>query len=131
MPTRKRLKFVFIILILAGAFTAATPARATLTQRCNWGVGLPAPFGLAPNANQWPLSTQVMVMPTVMDFGSPPFSVSQAAFVTFKNANEINRDGGGVLRIIDAKCREIARFPDPLLSGWEAVTLTAAAAPVF
>lgn len=116
MPTPKTIKFAFIMLILIGAFMAATPARATVTQRCNWGVGLPAPIGLAPNANQWPLSTQVMMMPTVMDFGSPPFSISQAAFVTFKNASEINRDGGGVLRIIDAKCREIARFPDLLLS---------------
>lgn len=110
MPTRKTIKLAFIMLTMAGAFMAPTPARGAVTQRCNWGVGT-----LAPNANQWPLSTQVMVMPTVMDFGSPPFSISQAAFVTFKNASEINRDGGGVLRIIDAKCREIARFPDPNL----------------
>lgn len=104
---RNAIKFAFILLTMACAFMEAKPARAAVTQRCNWGVG-----ALAPTASQWPLSTQVMMMPTVMDFGSPPFNRSQVAFITFENATQLNRDGGGVLRIIDGNCHEIARFPD-------------------
>jgi hypothetical protein len=105
MLKRNTIKFAFVLLTMACAFLAATPAQATLTQRCNWGV-----VGLSPTV--WPLSTQVMMMPTVMDFGNPPFTFSQVAFVSFENASQESRDGGGVLRIIDGNCHEIARYPD-------------------
>lgn len=107
MLKRSAIKFAFILLTMACAFMEATPARATMTQRCNWGI---SPH--APTVNQWPNSTQVMMMPTVMDFGSPPFNKSQVAFISFETASQLNGDGGGVLRIIDGNCNEIARFPD-------------------
>src|SRR2546421_12712747 len=59
-----------------------------------------------------------MIMPTVMDFGSPlpgSSSISQVAFISFENSSQQGRDGGGVLRIIDGNCNEIARFPDTSL----------------
>src|SRR5258708_38297652 len=59
-----------------------------------------------------------MMMPTVMAFGSPPFNSSQVAFISFENASQINRDGGGVLRIIDGNCKEIAMFPVPFVVGF-------------
>jgi len=95
----------WMTVLLTCAFLAA-PAQAALSQRCNWGVGL-----LTPTAS--PLSTQVMMMPVVMDFGGPPFGVSKIAFISFENASQINRDGGGTLRIIDSNCREITMFPNP------------------
>jgi len=91
----------------------ATPAHATLSTRCNWGQGLPPTV--------WPASTQVMSMPIVMDFGGPPFGTSKVAFVSFENATQLNRDGGGVVRIIDNNCNEIARFPDPNVSGFSII----------
>lgn len=100
----------FVPLLFICIFMTATPAHASLQQRCNWGVG-----NLAPTV--WPASTQVMSMPIVMDFGGPPFGTSKVAFVSFQNANQVNRDGGGVVRIIDNNCHEIARFPDQNLSG--------------
>jgi hypothetical protein len=56
-----------------------------------------------------------MMTPTVMDFGNPPFMTSQIAFISFENASQVNRDGGGVLRVIDGNCKEIATFPDTSL----------------
>ncbi|PYS25551.1 MAG: hypothetical protein DMF72_01360 [Acidobacteria bacterium] len=94
-------------------FMAATPAHGMLTPRCNWGVGTPSHF--VPTV--WQNSTQVVMMPVVMDFGGPPLGTSKVAFISFENASQINRDGGGVLRIIDNQCNEIARFPDPNLPG--------------
>jgi len=102
MLRRNTIKFAFVMLVMSCAFLAATPARATLTQRCNWGVG-----GSAPTV--WPLSTQVMMTPTVMNFGNPPFGTSQVAFISFDNGSQ---QGKGVLRIIDRNCNEIARYPD-------------------
>jgi len=96
----------WMTLLWTCAFLAATPAQAALTQRCNWGVG-----ALTPTVS--PFSTQVMMMPVVMDFGGPPLGTSKIAFISFENASQINRDGGGVLRIIDSKCREITMFPNP------------------
>src|SRR5690349_21698365 len=100
----------FAVLLFISIFMTATPAHATLTPRCNWGVG-----NLAPTV--WPNSTQVVSMSIVMDFGGPPFGTSKVAFVSFENASQVNRDGGGVVRIIDNNCHEIARFPDPNLPG--------------
>jgi hypothetical protein len=112
MLTRRAVKKSFVLLVVACGVWWAAPVRAQgLAQRCNWGVG-----SLAPTAQQWPASTQVIMMPTVMDFGGPPSGTSKVAFVSFANANDANRDGGGVLRIIDGNCREIARFPDPLFT---------------
>src|SRR5687768_9365548 len=96
------------VLIMASACFWATPMRAQpLFQRCNWGVGT-----LVPSPPRYPASTQVMMMPIVMDFGGLPSGTSKVAFVSFATANEINRDGGGVLRIIDGNCNEIATYPD-------------------
>jgi hypothetical protein len=103
MRKRQTVKIGFAVLIGACAFLAASPARASLTQRCNWGVTAPT---------QWPTSTQVMMVPTVMDFGGPPFGTSKVAFVSFRNGSDIANDSHGVLRIIDLQCNEIARFPD-------------------
>jgi hypothetical protein len=80
----------FGLLILAGA--CLEPARATMTQICNW------------NADQ------VMMMPVVMDFHSPPSGTSQIAFISFHNNSA---HSGGVLRIIDDQCAQVAQFPDP------------------
>lgn len=111
MLTLHAMKRLLGVMITAGAWMAATPAPAQLmTLHCNWGVG--GGGGVLPTV--WPNSTQVMMMPTVMDFGSPPFSTSQVAFISFETASQLNRDGGGVLRIIDRNCHEVASFPD----GW-------------
>jgi hypothetical protein len=99
----KRNIITFIMLVMSCAFLAATPAQAALTQRCNWGIVPPT---------VWPLSTQVMMMPTVMDFGDPPFGTSQVAFISFTNTKQQALNTGGVLRIIDGNCNEIARYPD-------------------
>lgn len=89
-----------ITLLFIGALMAATPANGQLTLRCNWS---------APTV--WPNSTQVVMMPVVMDFGGAPFGTSKVAFISFETAGQINLDQGGVLRIIDGNCNEIARFP--------------------
>lgn len=96
------------------ALIAAAPANGQLTQRCNWGAN--TGVGAVP-PTVWPNSTQVMMMPVVMDFEVAPFGTSKVAFISFENASQINRDGGGVLRIIDNHCHEIARFPDPGMTG--------------
>jgi hypothetical protein len=103
MLRRNIINFAFVMLVMSCAFLAATPARAALTQRCNWGA-------LPPTV--WPLSTQVMMMPTVMNFGNPPFATSQVAFISFENTTQQAMNKGGVLRIIDGNCNEIARYPD-------------------
>jgi hypothetical protein len=64
-----------MLLILACACLWATPVRAQW-QRCNRGVG-----AKAPTPQQWPASTQVMMMPTVMDFGGPPGGASVVIWV--------------------------------------------------
>jgi hypothetical protein len=97
-------------LLLICVFMAATSALGQLATRCNWGVG-----ALAPTV--WPASTQVVMMPVVMDFGGSSLGTSKVAFISFENTSQINQDGGGVLRIIDNHCNEIARFPDPNLPG--------------
>ena len=99
------------VMITAGAWIAATPAHAALTLRCNWG-------GVGNVPTMFPNSTQVIMMPTVMDFANSPggslggFTISHVAFISFETASQVNRDGGGVLRIIDGNCREILSFPD-------------------
>jgi hypothetical protein len=57
------------------------------------------------------------MMPVVMDFGGAPLGTSKVAFISFENASQLNRGGGGVLRIIDLNCHEIAMFPVPLVVG--------------
>src|SRR5215218_804993 len=109
MLSRHDVKILLTVIIMAFACLWATPARAQVQLRCNWGV-----VPNAPTLQQWPASTQVMMTPTVADFGGLPSGTSKVAFVSFANAGEVNRDGGGVLRIIDLNCKEIARFPDPL-----------------
>ncbi|MEK6333857.1 MAG: hypothetical protein AABM67_02850 [Acidobacteriota bacterium] len=83
----------------------STCPSAPMTPICNWGVAANAP-------TVWPASTQVMMMPTAMNFSGSSTGSSQVAFVSFENANDINADQHGVLRIIDGSCHEIARFPD-------------------
>lgn len=88
--------------ILAVACLTAFPMQAALTQRCNWGATAPA---------VWPNSVQVISTPIVLNFAVPG-GFAQVAFVSFENAAQANRDGGGVLRVMDRHCQEIARFPD-------------------
>lgn len=90
------------------AFLAATPAHATLSLRCLWGSGISA---VTPTV--WTTSTQAIMTPVVADFRAQlPPGRSYIAFISFATTNQLNRDGGGVLRIIDDKCQEIARYPD-------------------
>ena len=98
-------RFRLAVLIVTVASLASPPARASLTLRCNWGVG-----ALAPTV--FPNSTQVIATPVVLNFGRPG-GLAQIAFVSFENNTQGNRDGGGVLRMMDPQCHEIARFPDP------------------
>lgn len=111
MLSRPHVKIVLTVAITTIACLWATPARAQVQLRCNWG----AP--LAPAV--WPASTQVMMTPTVADVGGLPSGTSKVVFVSFgattgtATLNQINRDGGGVLRIIDLNCNEIARYPAP------------------
>src|SRR5437016_883688 len=106
MTLRKRFLFS-ITLLMTCAFLAATPAHATLSLRCLWGSGTNAT-----TPTVWPNSTQAMMTPVVADFGGVPPGKSWIAFISFENSAQINRDGGGVLRIINDKCQEIARYPD-------------------
>jgi len=91
-------------------FLWAAAANAQLIERCNWGVGQLAP-------QIWTGRNQVMMMPVTMDFTSPASGNSQIAFVSFEGGAEVSGDKGGVLRVIDAKCREIAQFPPPAPTG--------------
>jgi len=88
------------------AFLAARPAHATLSQHCLWGGGTGA---VTPSIQT--NSTQVMMMPVVADFHFA-LGNSQIAFISFANPNQINQDRGGVLRIIDGNCQELATYPD-------------------
>jgi len=90
---------VFLVMF---AFFSAVPMEAVLTQRCQWGV-VPHVPTVSPN------STQVIMMPIVLNFGGP--GVSKVAFISYQNASQANIDGGGILRIIDQNCNEIAQFP--------------------
>jgi hypothetical protein len=98
MRIRQAGKLALGLLTMAALDLAATPAEATLTPFCNWS-GSPVHSS----------SNQVMMMPIVMDFHSTPSGTSQVAFISFAGSNTYT---GGVLRIIDANCGEIARFPD-------------------
>jgi len=60
----------------------------------------------------WPNSTQVMMTPTVIDFGQPG-GLARIVFVSFETAADANGDQNGVLRVIDGSGNEIAKFPDP------------------
>jgi hypothetical protein len=98
-------RFRLAVLIVTVASLTSPHARASLTLRCNWGVGALAPT-VSPN------STQVIATPVVLNFGRPG-GLAQIAFVSFETNLQGNRDGGGVLRMMDPQCHEIARFPDP------------------
>lgn len=109
MRIRHTLKAIFRMLALACACLAAMPVRSqNLQQHCQWGVGTTS--AVSPMIR--PRSNNVIMMPTVMDFYSPPSGVSQIAFISYQTANQIQLDGGGSLRIIDGNCREIATFPN-------------------
>lgn len=99
----KRVRLASALLIVAGAGMASSPAEANLAQICNWGIGALAPTGPLHNY------TQVMMTPVVMDFHTPPSQTSQVAFISFQGGTY---SAGGVLRIMDGSCVEIARFPD-------------------
>jgi hypothetical protein len=97
-------RFRAAMLIVVVASLVPAPAHAQLTVRCNWGVGANAP-------TVFPSSTQVIATPIVLNFGAPG-GFAQIAFVSFENTTQANRDGGGVLRVMNPQCKEIARFPD-------------------
>jgi hypothetical protein len=92
---------VFLVMF---TFLSAVTMEAALTQRCQWGI-----WPHIPTVS--PTSTQVIMMPIVLNFGGLPMGVSKVAFVSYQNATQANIDGGGVLRIIDHNCNEIAQFP--------------------
>ncbi len=71
--------------------------------RCNWGASPPSVFAS---------SVQVIASPVVLNFGAPG-GLAQIAFVSFATNAQRNQDSGGVLRVMNPQCQEIARFPDP------------------
>ena len=101
MTNRRSLSLCFVVLVMT--FLTASPARATIMQRCQWNI--PGP--------PWTNSHQVLMTPIVMDFNSPPSGLSTIAFISYQNMAQANADRGGVLRIIDFNCNQIAQFPDP------------------
>lgn len=110
MPRLHTTRAVLAASLCASVFAAATPARAQqLKQHCQWGAGTLG--AKAPTV--WPASKNVMMQPVVMDFFSPPKGGSQIAFLSFETSQQQFNDRGGVLRIIDDNCNELARFPDP------------------
>lgn len=90
------------LLFLASAFVHPAPVQAQpLSVRCQWpGTGTP------------PASRQVIMMPVVMDIAAPG-GTGELAFISFATVAEANRDGGGVLRVIDRNCSLIASYPGP------------------
>src|SRR5205807_10241381 len=89
MTNRRSLSLCFVVLVMT--FLTASPARATIMQRCQWNI--PGP--------PWTNSHQVLMTPIVMDFNSPPSGLSTIAFISYQNMAQANADRGGVLRIID------------------------------
>jgi hypothetical protein len=77
-------------------------APPPLPLHCAWG---------APTS--WPNSVQVVMTPVVMDFGGPPFGTAKVAFISFENANQILNDRGGVLRMMDQNCHDVASYSSP------------------
>lgn len=97
------MRSIVLRVILFTSLAAAAPAYGVLTQRCNWGASPPAFF---------PGSVQVIATPVVLNFGAPG-GLAQIAFISFQTNTQANQDSGGVLRIINPQCVEIARFPNP------------------
>jgi hypothetical protein len=100
------LRFVCLVVMLV-----TLPLHAALTQRCYWGATPPV---VAPH------SVEVISTPVVLNFAGGG-GLPLIAFVSYATSANLSSDSGGVLRVIDHNCNEVARYPDPsclIGTGW-------------
>jgi len=98
MSTHARVVFLLLTVAFAGVAFAQN-----FTVHCHWGA-------TAPTAQ--PNSRNVISTPVVLNLRGTGSS-SQVAFISYEKTSQLANDGEGVLRVMDAQCQELARFPDP------------------